>query len=209
MPGAAKFKMDKRWKRLEKQLGPGVVQPTLRKHLRRASMFIGKKGEALIREEIASGKFDPNAPLTVALKGGRNEPLIGDRPGAPFFKAITSKVVDDITVFVGILQQNKEYELAVMLHEGKVIGVTAKMRGMFFVLWRKETDPSIVLSDRAQELWDKMPGGWKPLKESTKAIVIPGRPFIRQVWNKGEMQDMAKKFWDQAMAAAMKELSSQ
>jgi hypothetical protein len=209
MPGPTSWKLDKSWSRLEKQLGPGVVRATLKKHLRRASQLIGKKAEAAIRKEIASGKFAPNAPLTAALKGGKNEPLKGDRPGAPLFKAVTSKLIDDFTVFVGILQTSDEYNIAVAIHEGVAIGVTAKMRGMFFTLWRKEKDPSIELSERAQELWDKMPGGWLPLKDDTKAIIVPGRPFIQQAWNRGDIQKMAKQFWEQATAAALKEMSSQ
>lgn len=209
MPGPTKFIMDKRWKRLEKKFGAAASRSLARKYLRKATMVIGKKAEATIRKEIETGKFEPNAPLTVGLKGGKNEPLKGTRPGAPLFKAITSKMIDDYTVFVGVLQTDDEYNIALAIHEGTTIGVTDKMRGLFHILSRHEADPSIPLSERAQELWDAMPGGWKPLKPSTVAIIIPSRPFIQQAFDKGDMQKFAQKFWHDAFEAAIKELGSQ
>lgn len=186
-------------KALEK--APTVV----RKHVNKASKIIGMQGVALARKEISGGSYAPNAPLTIALKGV-NEPLIGDRTGSPLFKAITSKVVNDNTVFVGILQKDGEYNIAVAIHEGATIKVTQKMRNMFYILWRKETDPSINLTGRAKELWDKMPGGWKPLNESTKAINIPSRPFIKNALDSDEFRKFAENIYNQAVGTAIKEI---
>jgi hypothetical protein len=207
MPRAVKIKLSKDWKRLDKALAKSG--PTARKHVKRATAFIGKQGVALIRNEISSGNYEPNRPLTVALKGGKNEPLKGDRPGAPLFKSITSKIVNDFTVFVGVLQTNAGYNIALTIHEGVSIKVTEKMRGLFYVLWLKGERPSIDLSGRAKELWDKMPGGWKPLKVSTTAIKISSRPFIKNAWNKGELQKIASRFWNEALAAAFREMRQQ
>jgi len=204
VPGATKIKLSKDWKRLEKALVRSG--PTVRKHIKRATMLIGKKGEALIRDEISSGNYEPNRPLTVALKGGKNEPLKGDRPGAPLFKAITSKVVNDFTVFIGVLQTDDDYDIALTIHEGVSIKVTKKMRGLFYVLWLKGQRPSVDLVGRAKELWDKMPGGWYPLKASTTVITMTSRPFIKNVWNKGELQKIASRLWDGALATAFKEM---
>jgi hypothetical protein len=204
VPTSAKIKLSKDWKRLEKAMDKNG--PTIRKHIRRATAFIGKKGEAIIRDEIANGSYEPNRPLTVALKGGKNEPLKGDRPGAPLFKSITSKIINDFTVFIGILQTSKKYNIALTIHEGVAVKVTEKMRGLFYILWLKEQRPSIELTGRAKELWDKMPGGWLPLKASTTAIDIPSRPFIKNAWNKGGLQKLAVKFWDSALKAAFKEM---
>lgn len=199
-----KVKFSKNFRQLEKALktSPRIVK----KHMTRATAFIGKKGESLAREEISHGKYEPNRPLTVSLKGGRNEPLIGDRPGSPLFKAITSKVINFYTVFIGILQTNQEYNIARTIHDGKVINVTSSMRGLFYVLWLKEKDPSVVLEGRAKELWEKMPGGWMPLKKETEKIVIPSRPFIDNIWIKGDIQKVAKKFWNEAIEASFKEM---
>jgi len=207
MAGRIKIKLSKNWSKLDKKLLSS--RKDLRRHLIRASGLIGKKGEALARKEITEGKYEPNRPLTVALKGGRNEPLIGDRPGAPLFKAITSKVVEEMAVFIGILQTNKEYNIARAIHDGKSIKVTKKMRNLFYILWLKEQRPSIELTGRAAELWDKMPGGWLPLKKSTNAIVIPSRPFIGNVWEKGNIQAYAKKIWDEALAYIFKEIANE
>jgi hypothetical protein len=175
-----------------------------RRHMRRATAFIGRKGAAIIRQEIRNGTYEPNAPLTVAIKGAQ-EPLKGYRAGAPLFKAVTSKIIDDFTVFIGVLQTNREYNIARTVHEGVTIKVTPRMRGLFFVLWKKEHDPTIVLEGRAAELWEQMSEGWLPLKESTTAIVIPSRPFIKNAWFKGGIQSIAKKIWGEAVRAALKE----
>ena len=206
MVGFAKVKFSSKWKKFHKTLSQGG--PIIRKHMRRATQFIGIKGEALVRQEIATGNFEPNKPLTVALKG-KNEPLKGDGVGAPLFKAITSQVINDYTVFIGVLKTSGSYNIAVTIHEGKSIKVTDKMRNMFKLLWLKEHNPGLILTGRAAELWEKMPGGWKPLKESTEFIVIPPRKFIENVWDKGEIQEIAKKFWNEALEAALKEMSEQ
>jgi hypothetical protein len=207
MAGRIKIRLSKNWKKLDKKLLNS--REDLKNHLTRATKLIGKKGEALARKEITEGKYEPNKPLTVALKGGKNEPLIGDRPGAPLFKAITSKVVEELAVFIGILQTNKEYNIARAIHDGTSIKVTKKMRNLFYVLWLKGQRPSIELTGRAAELWDKMPGGWLPLKKSTEAIVIPSRPFIGNVWDKGDIQDYAKRIWDEALAYIFKEIANE
>lgn len=204
MVGNAKILFPKSWKKLENALSQGG--PIVRKHLRRATEFIGKKSEALIRQEIANGKFESNKPLTVALKG-TNEPLKGDGTGAALFKSITSQAINDYTVFVGVLKTEGIYNIAVTIHEGTSIEVTDKMRNMFKLLWLKENNPALNLTGRAAELWEKMPGGWKPLKSSTVAIIIPPRKFIGNVWESGEIQTIAKRFWYGALAAAFKEMS--
>lgn len=207
MAGRIKIKLSDNWKKLDKKLLNS--RKDLRKHIRRATGVIGKKGEALARREITEGKYEPNRPLTVALKGGRNEPLKGDRPGAPLFKAITSKIVEEMSVFIGILQANKEYNIARAIHDGVSIKVTEKMRNLFYVLWLKEHNPSLKLTGRAEELWNKMPGGWLPLKSSTTAITIPSRPFIENVWKKGDIQKYAKTMWDGALARIFKDIANE
>lgn len=205
MVGTYKIKLSKDWRKLEKALIESG--PVVRSHIRRATAFIGKKGEALIREEITNGNYEPNRPLTVALKGGKNEPLIGDSAGAPLFKAITSKIINDYTVFVGVLQTNGIYNIAFTIHEGVSIKVTDAMRGLFYILWLKEKNPTIELEGRAKELWEKMPGGWLPLRATTNFIVIPSRPFVKNAWEGGEIQTIAVKFWNEALATAFKEIA--
>ncbi len=204
---ATRFKMNKGWKRLEHALDPKQLTSTVRKHLRRAARLNGKLAEAAVRKEMSTGKFKPNAPLTVAIKGGRNEPLQGYRTGSPMFKAITSQIIDDHTVFIGVLQANEQYNIALVVHEGATIEVTDAMRGLFSILAAAERDPKIEkkLTGRARELWDQMPGGWYPLKPSTKAIIIPKRPFIEQAFKQAKLQKQVKLNWEQAIEAAMKE----
>jgi hypothetical protein len=200
-----KIDFEDTFKKLHKALSDGG--PIAEKHISRATAFIGKKGEALIRQEISTGKFEPNKPLTVALKGGKNEPLKGDSPGAPLFKSIISQMVGPRAVFIGVLKTDGVYNIAVAIHDGASLTVTDKMRGMFKLLWLKEKNPNLILTGRAAVLWEKMPGGWKPLKKETKVIIIPPREFIGNVWNRGDLHAIAKKFWDGAVAAIFKEMS--
>jgi len=203
------FKRDKNWKRLQTTLEPGKVDKIMRRHLRRASALNGKIAEGKIRDTIRSGGFTPNAPLTAAIKGS-SKPLIGGGAGAQLFNAVTSKVMEGASVFVGILKINAAYNVGVAIHQGAIISVTSKMRGLFFILWQASVgaiDPSS-LTGRAKELWDEMPGGWKPLKKNTRAIITPARPFIRKAFADPTLRDKAKKNWQQAMAAAFKEIAS-
>jgi len=204
---AASFKKTgKGWKRLEMMAKPGHMNSVMKKHLKRATMMNGKLAEARVRDGIKMGAFVANRPLTAALKGG-NEPLKGTGT-AQLFNAITSKAIDENTVFVGVMRTDSFYNIAFVLHEGTVIEVTDAMRGLFFILWQAsegKIDPS-KLTGRAKELFDIMPSGWKPLKPETQAIIIPSRPFIKQAFADGTFQKKAKANWQQAMAAAFKEM---
>lgn len=202
-----RIKFDKRgWVKLEAALDPAKMDATMKRHLRRASGLNGKLVQAAVRSEISGGKFAPNRPLTVALKGGRNEPLIGN---SDLFNAITSKVIGDTQVFVGVLRTDDVYNIAVAIHDGREIGVTSAMRGLFFVLWQASVDPAQVakLKGRAKDLWETMPGGWKPLKPSTRAIIIPSRPFIKQAFKAVGLKKKVQDNWRMALQAAVREQS--
>jgi hypothetical protein len=201
------FKRDKGWKKLEQALAPGHAGKIIRKHMRRATMLNGKVAERQIRESIKSGRYDGNAPLTTALKGG-DKPLVG--PTAQMFGAITSRAITDLSVFIGILRTADVYNIALAIHQGTAIKVTKKMRGLFFVLWLASNgsiDPS-TLSGRAAELWEQMSGGWLPLKPGTKVITIPGRPFIKQAFADIRLRRKVKENWQMALKMGFKEIKA-
>lgn len=203
-----KMKKDEGWKKMERALSSGKNKAVYDKHIKRATQLNGKMAEALIRNEIKNGAFAKNAPLTSALKGG-GKPLVGTSTGAQLFQSITSKVIDDESVFVGVLKTNSFYNVARTIHNGTVITVTPAMRGLFFMLWLASTGqmaPS-ELSKRGQELYGQMSTGWLPLKASTRNIVIPPRPFIEQAINNAELQKKSENNWRQALAAAFKEVT--
>lgn len=204
---AVAYKLDKNWKRLQQMLEPGKVDKIARRHLQRATRLNAKIAEKKIRDTIKSGGFVENRPLTVALKGD-NKPLVG--PTAQLWGAITSRLVDDRTAFVGVLKTSANYNIAVAIHEGVAIAVTAKMRGLFFVLWQASIGrmPVSELAGRAGELWSLMPGGWKPLLPSTKVILIPARQFIREAFGDKEIRELSRANWQAALKAAFAEIKA-
>jgi hypothetical protein len=200
------MKKDAGWKKMEKALATGKNRKVYERHVRRATMLNGKIAEAMIRDEIKSGAFDKNAPLTSALKNS-SKPLVGDT--AQLYQAITSKALDAESVFVGVLRTNSFYNVVKTIHNGQIISVTPAMRGLFFMLWLVSTGqmaPSD-LSKRGQELYGQMSTGWLPLKDSTKSIAIPPRPFIEQVVASDALRKKTENNWRQALAAAFKEVS--
>jgi hypothetical protein len=195
------------WKKLEKALHPSQITTTVNRHLSAATKLNALLAIAKIRRSIASGNFKANRPLTAALKGD-NKPLVGTKH-AQLYNSVTSKEIDPITTFVGVLRTAGVFNVAVTVHEGKTIKVTKKMRGLFEVLAKASQgrlSPS-KLEGRARELWEEMPGGWKPLHPSTNYIIIPARPFIKAAFADGELKKLARQNWKQALAAAYREMA--
>jgi hypothetical protein len=167
--------------------------------------LVGVNVARSVRDQIQKGRYQPNAALTVALKGS-NEPLKGKRTGE-LWQAITHQVIDDFTVFVGVLRSHGDYNIAAAVHQGTTIGVTSKMRAMFFALWKMTIGvPGAELtSKRAQQLWEwnKV---WYPISRATKAIVIPARPFMTRAFRSQETKQIVKKILTEALDATFQEL---
>lgn len=189
-------------------LDPKRFNAMVRKHVRQANMRIGAMGQKIIRGVIKDGtELEPNRPLTVAIKRSK-KPLV-DR--GDLWQSITFKILDDLTVFVGILQESEDYNIAKILHDGIAIPVTPDMRGLFYSLWQASEGklPPSKLSERGQQLYERMPRGWKPLKETTTAIIIPARPFIQIAFSKPDLEQYADKAWRAAINAALAEQAGQ
>ena len=202
-----RFKLDAGWKKWEHAIDPAVVKAKLRRNVRRATEKNGLIAVAAIRQVIKSGGFEDNKPLTVLIKSS-SKPLVDH--GTGLFQAITHRVIDDFEVFAGVIQANEEFNIALALHEGAVINVTDKMRGMFFYLWQvsKGALPPDRLQGRARELWERAPGGWFPLQPGTSNIIIPGRPFIQRAFADRNLREKAKKNWQDAIKQTMRELAA-
>jgi hypothetical protein len=201
------LRKDEGWKRYAKALDPKRFKAALRRNMRKASILNGKIVEAAIRSAIRGGGFEKNAALTVMIKGS-SKPLV-DR--GELFKAITSVVIGDAKVFIGVVQTNEFYDLAMAIHDGANVKVTPAMRGLFFVLWQAsigKMDPT-KLSGRAAELWERAPGGWLPLKASTSNIIIPERRFIESAFEDGALKDQILANWNMAFKATMREVARQ
>lgn len=198
------FKPDKNWKKFHKNLNKKKLEKVLKKHMSRATALNGKFLEAEIRNTIKGGRFAKNADLTKAIKGG-SSPL-KDGTGQ-LFNSITSRPLNKFMVFVGVLKKDKNYNIAETVHNGKVVKVTKKMRAMFFALWQASEGKigSSELKGRAAELFSRMKTGWKPLRESTKAIIIPERRFIANTLKKRSIVKLARKNWNAAILSAFRE----
>jgi len=195
------------WKALEYMLDPKWSIRVVGAHLIRATKLNGLVMVGQIREEIKKGNFKSNARLTYLLKGGRDSPLIDT---GQLWGSITMRQVSGSMVFVGVLRSDKGYNTAVTVHEGTNIKVTPAMRGLFFYLWQASIGAisSAKLSPRAQELYGKMSEGWRPLRTSTKSIIIPSRPFIKQAFKDKENRAIMRKNWRQAMRVAVAEVKA-
>jgi hypothetical protein len=202
------IRFDKRgdWRKMERALDAPAFEATLRRNMRVATQLNGHLAEAAVRRAIRAGSFAPNAALTIAIKGS-SKPLVDQ--GSGIFQAVTSEVVDDFRVFVGVLRSDEHYNVALALHEGATIPVSDKMRGMFFVLWQASTGamPAAELTGRAAELWERMPGGWLPLRPSTTAIIIPGRPYLANAFNDATLRARVQRNWEQALSRTFRELA--
>lgn len=182
----------------------------INKHLVRATTKNGNQVAALARQVIKSSPYAKNADLTISLKKS-SRPLVNS---ASLFKAITSKRVSDLEVFVGVLRTNKAHNIAETLHGSigsqyaKFIPVTAKMRMMFLLLHKASIDPKYVeyLKGRAKELWELKPGGWSKVKESTTHIKIPSRPFMEITIRDPKTIEIVKKNWEKGLDSAFKEI---
>jgi len=201
MATSFKIKGLKRW---QKALNARGFDRSVRFHMRRATQLNGLLGSKVQRKVIQSGRgLKKNAALTAAIKG-TNKPLTdyGD-----LFQSITHKVIDDFTVFTGLLRTDKSFDVGLALHEGYEVNVTKKMRGMFFILWQASIGkvPINKLDGRAKELFNRMNKGWLPLKQDTTLIVVPPRPWIKIAFNQPDMKRQAVKNWKMALDKAFSE----
>jgi hypothetical protein len=199
-----RFKTDRNWKRFRKAIDSKNFSQALDKHVRRALARTGKLAEATIRKTIQTGMKPPNAPLTEEIKKSE-KPLVGIH--GQLFQGITSVLVGTRSVFVGVLRTDKNYNIGLTVHEGKAIRVTERMRTMFWYLWmvsegRMGPDR---LTGRAAELWQQKPGGWYPLRDETKFIIIPARPFIKAAFDDEGLASRVKANWQKAVDDAILE----
>lgn len=206
------FTVGKGWRILAKALDPKVNQAVLQKYVGRATEANAIMVRQAVRENIRHGVgLQENAPLTALIKGGKR-PIVGT-PGLDLFNAITYAVQDWRVALVGVKRYAGETtNVAEIVHEGKTINVTKKMRGLFWVLWLASKG-RIEFSDlegRAKEIFEETKGakGIKPLSKGTKKIVIPSRPFLKNTIEDDEVRARAKEKWLNAVKAAYAEMAT-
>ena len=189
----------KQWKHAT---DPAGMSKEMRIQLKRAALLNGKLGERSLRQAIKAGGFEANAPLTVAIKGSGKKPLVD---GGTLFQSVTSEVIDEFTVFVGILRSSGEaFNVGVTLAQGTAVRITPAMRGLFKTLWLASIGAPVSLSGRAEELFARKPGGWYPLSESKTTIVIPARDWVAAGFRNPAITRLVKANWSRALKKVMK-----
>lgn len=203
---ATSWKKTSGWKKLEKAFNRHRFNKAMRANIRRATQLNAEVAERAIRKTIEGGGFAENRPLTMAIKKS-SQPLVDQ--GHSLYQAIGSQIKDDLTAWVGVAKTEGFYNVAVALHEGTSIAVTPAMRNLFFVLWKVSIGDWAPgkLKGRAAELWERMPGDWWKLKDSTKAIKIKGRPFIKVAFDDENLRKQVRRNWGTAINRAMSEIT--
>lgn len=209
MPGAgASFVETSGWRKLRAVMSPSVFTPLLERNIRKATQFNALLARSAIRDNIQLNKYVANAPLTIIIKDS-SKPLVG--MDSRLFNAITYKMIDAYSAFVGAMRRGGDadaFNVIELLHEGATIPVTPAMRGMFFFLWKLTTgtmNPAKA-EGRVAEIYERIKLTAKiiyPLKDTTTAIHIPPRPFLRDVFEDSKLAAEMKANWEKAVAAAI------
>lgn len=185
-----------------------ISDKTFQKHLKKRVGRATKQNALLtvreIRQTMKKEVSPRNAALTVAIK--RSKKTLTDK--GDLFGAVTHEQKSWDKAFVGVKQNDSEYQLAKGLHNGMIIPVTQKMRTMFFYLWlasqeaRGEHEGKPVnLTGRAAILFERFKD-WHPLRANTRVIRIPGRPFIKITMRNPALKKRLEANWREAARLA-------
>lgn len=189
------------WDKLEALLDAPAAARRVRQMVSRATAINGSLLRKEARRQIKMNTPPPLASLTEMIKHSTKS-LVDD---GDLWKAITSHSTAWNVVEVGVKKGTPEANTAVIVHEGTLIPVTARMRTMFWYLYQASVGDieASELTGRAADLWKRQPGGWKPLKGATTHIRIPARQFLRNAVNDGALQSKVATNWANAFAAAI------
>ena len=194
------------WKRLRAALDPKGTEKRLRKYVALATNLNARQVAAAIRREIKTGSLEPNAALTIDVKGSE-KPLVG-RDGE-LFRAITGEAENWKRGKAGVLRAAGDplVNIGIALHEGYTLAVTPKMRALFNLLWlvtSGQKDPNTLKPGRAKDLYDMNPKAkWYPIDPSTTAIVVVGRPFVKNAVEDPAVRDRVFENYRQAVERAV------
>ncbi len=197
-----------RWDKLRTSLNPGLFQTKERAQIRMASHQNGALVRSMIKRSIHKS-WTKNALFTRRIKSSSKTLFDhGDLHGA-----ITYQVTTWRSVFVGVMKQAKSpsgqsmANIAQVVHDGVTINVTNRMRSMFWYLYMVSSGrmSEAKLTGRAQAIWQRWRGKTviKPLSAATTTIRIPGRPFMRKVFEKPSVLLAVKRNWEMAVSRAL------
>lgn len=194
----AGLKLSGDWKKYGDTLD--AFSDNFRKLIERAT----ERNAILARDEmrlrVNARKYTANAPRTVILKGG-DLPLAGKTgspesaagasgggTGAALLKSLAYQMEGPLSAIVGVnrwANYRGRKNIGKIVHDGVTIPVTERMRKYFYFLAFKYGSK-----------------GFKPLHPRTKKIVIPPRPFIKNVIDDPTVQARMRAQWEAAVDAA-------
>jgi len=209
---AIEMKFDSGWKQFKNKTDAKKFEAAVSSALSKATTINALFMRRQVRAAISKGGvYEANRPLTVAIKKS-TKPLVEAMKGGgnTLFSAINYRMTDKATAFVGVMRQGTtatsqgllHVNVAEMLHEGYVITVTPKMRGLFSSVYMlqhglmKEEDASpraLFLARKSKK------GSIKPIGINVKAMVVPPRPFIRIPFEDPNNVAKVKANWTKAL----------
>lgn len=193
------------WKKFQEALSSAAYARESRRVMRSAIGQAAHYVQKEMRQRISPGRrYEKNAALTLAIKGGKTAPLVDTARG--IWQAIAIDIQDWNKAFVGVKFTSGAHNLAKTLHDGAAIKVTAKMRAMFYYLYLRSQGRQVSLTGRAAELWERYQGPWSPIGDTTDAIRIPPRPFAREPMEDPAISRAVRDMWQQAMTFVFKRL---
>ena len=179
----SRFERTGDWDRLARTLDPRRLREALVREVGQATRRNALLVRTEIRDRIRGKRYTANAALTVAIKGS-STPLVDT---ALLLQNVTDKVLSPFEAIVGVMRGAVAKDggdlvnLGIVLHEGATVRVTAAMRRFFYF--------------KAAE----QPGRWFPLRATTQAITIPGRPFVRDVAEDQAVRGRVEANWHAAV----------
>jgi hypothetical protein len=188
-----KITLDKEWQRLAASLDPVRFHRSLEVEVDRATRRNCRLAQEHMVNGIATGDFTrSNAGLTVAMKGS-SLPLVDvgelkenieivNESWDRGYVGVISKTIKDRRFFSR--RKTTILEVARIVHNGAVVTVTQEMRNFFS--WLHSIRPEI-----------------KPLKVSTKTIVIPKRPFLQTAFKKPMIEEYMKNYGEAVRRAIL------
>jgi len=199
------------WHGMKHALDAGRLKEDVRTAIGGATAKAALYVRGRIRKRIQSGTaYGANSKLTIMIKHS-SKPLVGR--GADLFNSIATKTIDWRSAFVGVLRgtmvDGKDMvNIAEVVHEGLSIRVTDKMHGMFQALYKvgqgemSATELHAQAAEMAKALGDEIKN-IRPLKRSTKVIIIPTRQFIAEVFKDPTVIKHCQAIWKKAAAATL------
>lgn len=191
------------WQAFQAAMDPVKFHARLERNVGIASRRIGHQFQSVARRAIRDGRYAPNSPITVILKGS-SRPLVAD---GDLFQALTWENPDPFTVRMGVHKARSGAELVnigIVLHEGATIDVgkhpqvrrkvwsmvSKKMRGRMSGASKKS------ILGAAATLGQSKGAGAKDI------WTIPPRPFIIYPIETSSFQAFMRKTYASAVKAS-------